>query len=365
MATMQDVATLAQVSISTVSYAINNTRPISAATRERIERAMAELDFRPNAMARGLASRRSRIIALTFPGIENSLGSTVMEFVTSAAEAARSRGYHLVVWPYAPSRAGEMSEMSRDGLTDGVIVMEVRRDDPRVRVLDAAGVPLTMIGRTDDAGDSRSVDIDFDATTEDAVRHLVELGHRNIALLNHSAASRDNGYGPTLRAHSGFDKAMRRRGLDPVTIWCAETPAAGRVAAAELLQDHPALTAIVAMNENAVIGAVTEITRSGMTVPQDFSVLSIVSSPMVAEMVQPPLTTLHSPGAELGRLGVHSLLDQLDGRPPVGGPVLLPCRWEAGQSTGPVPPDPPATPTRTTRRPTAPHPRPDHSRATK
>ena len=102
MATMQDVATLAHVSLSTVSYAINNTRPISAATRERIERAMVELDFRPNAIARSLASRRSRILALTFPGIENRLGSTVMEFVTSAAEAARARGYHLVVWPYAP-----------------------------------------------------------------------------------------------------------------------------------------------------------------------------------------------------------------------------------------------------------------------
>ena len=133
MATMQDVATLAHVSLSTVSYAINNTRPVSAATRERIAQAMVELDFRPNAIARSLATRRSRILALTFPGIENGLGSTLMEFVTSAAEAAQARGYYLVVWPYAPSRAEEMREMSRDGLTDGVIIMEVRRDDPRVR----------------------------------------------------------------------------------------------------------------------------------------------------------------------------------------------------------------------------------------
>jgi DNA-binding LacI/PurR family transcriptional regulator len=338
MATMQDVATLAHVSLSTVSYAINNTRPISAATRERIEKAMVELDFRPNAIARSLASRRSRIIALTFPGIENSLGSTVMEFVTSAAEAARARSYHLVVWPYAPSQAAEMREMSRDGLTDGVIIMEVRRDDPRVRILDAAGVPLTMIGRADDSNDSRCVDIDFDATTEDAVAHLAALGHRRIALLNHSEASRDHGYGPTLRAESGFRAAIARHGLTGETIWSDESPAAGRRAIAALLDAHPDLTAIVAMNENAVIGSVNELAVRGLVVPRDFSVLSIVSSPLVAEMVQPPLTTLHSPGAELGRLGVHSLLDQLDGRDPVGGPVLLPCRWEAGHSTGPVSP---------------------------
>ena len=339
MATMQDVATLAHVSLSTVSYAINNTRPISAATRERIERAMVELDFRPNAIARSLASRRSRIIALTFPGIENGLGSTVMEFVTSAAEAARARGYHLVVWPYAPSQAEEMREMSRDGLTDGVIIMEVRSDDPRVRVLDAAGIPLTMIGRADDTNDSRCVDIDFDATTEDAVAHLASLGHRRIALLNHSDASRKHGYGPTLRAESGFRRAMERRGLTGTTVWCDESPAAGRAVIGSLLNAEPDLTALVAMNESAVIGAVTEMGQRGLVVPQDFSVLSIVSSPLMAEMVQPSLTTLHSPGAALGRLGVHSLLDQLDGRDPVGGPVLLPCRWEPGHSTGPVSPE--------------------------
>ena len=339
MATMQDVATRAHVSLSTVSYAINNTRPISVATRERIERAMVELDFRPNAIARSLASRRSRIIALTFPGTENGLGSTVMEFVTSAAEAARERGYHLVVWPYLPSQAVEMREMSRNGLTDGVIIMEVRRDDPRVRILDAAGVPLTMIGRADDSNDSRCVDIDFDATTEDAVAHLTALGHRRIALLNHSEESRDYGYGPTLRAESGFRAAMESRGLAGETYWCDESPAAGRSAIASLLDAHPDLTALVAMNESAVIGSVTELAGRGLRVPQDFSVLSIVSSPLVAEMVQPSLTTLHSPGAALGQLGVHSLLDQLDGRDPVGGPVLLPCRWQAGNSTGPSSPE--------------------------
>jgi DNA-binding LacI/PurR family transcriptional regulator len=193
-----------------------------------------------------------------------------------------------------------------------------------------------MIGRADDSNDSRCVDIDFDATTEDAVAHLAALGHRRIALLNHSSASREHGYGPTLRAESGFRAAMRSRGLSGETVWSDESPGAGRISIAGLLDAKPDLTAVIAMNEYAVIGAVTEIAARGLVIPQDFSVLSIVSSPLVAEMVQPALTTLHSPGAALGRLGVHSLLDQLDGRDPVGGPVLLPCRWEAGHSTGPV-----------------------------
>ena len=338
MATMQDVARRAQVSLSTVSYAINNTRPISAATRERIERAMRELDFRPNQIARSLASRRSNIIALTFPGTENAMGSTIMEFITGAAQAARERDMHLVVWPYATDQADEMLQMSRQGLADGVIVMEVRRDDARVRLLDEHRIPLTMIGRAGDDPDARCVDIDFDATAETAVAHLVELGHTRIALLNQSADSRDRGYGPTLRIADGFRTALDRRGLTGEIRWCEPTPLAGRRATDELMDRPDRPTAIVAMNENAVIGAVGALTARGHVVPRTFSVLSIVTSPLMAQMVEPDLTTLHSPGAELGRLGVQNLLDRLDGRPPADGPTLLPCRWEAGHSTGPVAP---------------------------
>ena len=340
MATMQDVAKLAQVSLSTVSYAINNTRPISAATRERIERAMRELDFRPNQIARSLASRRSNIIALTFPGTENAMGSTIMEFVTAAAQAAREREMHLVVWPYAADQADEMLQMSRQGLADGVILMEVRRDDARVRLLDEHRIPLTMIGRTDDSADARCVDIDFDATAETAVEHLAGLGHTGIALLNQSAGSRDHGYGPALRIADGFRAALGRRGLRGEILWCEPTPLAGRRATDELMNRDRRVTAMVAMNENAVIGAVSGLSTYDHVVPQTFSVLSIVTSPLMAQMVEPKLTTLHSPGAELGRLGVQNLLDRLDGRPPTSGPTLLPCRWEAGHSTGPVPPVP-------------------------
>jgi DNA-binding LacI/PurR family transcriptional regulator len=78
MATMQDVANMARVSLSTVSYAISGSRPVSAATRERIEEAMRQLDFRPNAIARSRASRRCRILALTCPAVYNRFGNTIM-----------------------------------------------------------------------------------------------------------------------------------------------------------------------------------------------------------------------------------------------------------------------------------------------
>lgn len=338
MATMQDVARHAHVSLSTVSYALSGARPVSAATKARIDVAMRELGFRPNAMARGLASRRSSTLALIFPAMETGLGGTVTEFVASAARAARENGYHLVLWPFGADQADEIRDLVQQGLADGVLLMEVCLADARVDALHAAGVPFTMIGRTENVDGLTSVDIDFDRTTEDAVAYLTDLGHEHIGFLNHSQASHDAGYAPTIRAADGFRAAMERRGLTPQTVLCHESPQAGRRAIAELFDADPAMTAVVTMNEMATFGATVELQDRGLRIPEDFSVLSIVTSPGVGAMSNPPLTTMHAPGPELGRLGVEALLGLVRGTAHhAPEPVLLTCRLEAGASTGPVP----------------------------
>lgn len=335
MATIKDVAAAANVSLSTVSYALNGTRPVSAATRERIEAAMKELGFSPNAMARGLASRKSRILALALPWTVNGLGGTQMEFVTSAAQAARSHGYHLVLWPFSPDEADDVRALALQGLADGVIVMEVGLSDPRIAALEETKIPFTMIGRTEADDDARSVDIDFEQTTAEAVAHLADLGHRHIALLNHSVASRDAGYGPTVRAATGFEAAMSARDLTATISYADESAEGGRKAVAMMLSDDPGITALVAMNENATFGAVTELRAHGLSIPEDFSVLAIASSPGVGAMFSPPLTTMHAPGAELGRLGVEELLALLERGEAPHHPVLLPCTLTSGASTAP------------------------------
>lgn len=337
MATMQDVAKLANVSLSTVSYALSGTRPISRETRERIEAAMAELGYQPNASARALASRRSRTLALIYPATEAGLGGTVAEFVRSASATAREQGYHLVLWPFSPDQAAEIRDLAQQGMADGVLLMEVAMEDPRVEALHEAGVPFTMIGRTREPEGLPYVDIDFDRTTEDAVAHLADLGHARIGFLNHSESSAVAGYGPTLRAADGFAAAMHRRGLEPHQVLCDESPVAGRAAVGQLLDEEPGLTALVLMNEVATFGAVAELHDRGYVVPRDMSVLSIVTSPGVGAMTNPPLTTMHAPGSELGRLGVQALLTLLEGSDGAVSPVLISCRFEAGASTGPAP----------------------------
>ncbi|WP_166849631.1 LacI family DNA-binding transcriptional regulator [Isoptericola sp. BMS4] len=342
MATMQDVARLAGVSLSTVSYALSGHRTVSAATRERIVSAMEELGYQPNAMARGLASRRSRVLALVYPAAERGLGGTVAEFVSAAAEAAREKGHHLVLWPFRTDQADEVRDLVLQGMADGVLVMEVTLDDPRVTTLRDAGVPFTMIGRTRDVAGLPSVDVDFERTTREAVDHLVGLGHRHLAFVNHSEATAAEGYAPTFRAEEGFAAAVRAHGLEPVVRRVDESPQAGREAAAELLDRSPRPTAVVTMNEIATFGVVAELQQRGIGVPDEMSVLAIVTSPGVADMSNPPLTTMHSPGADLGRLAVATLLSQVAGDPPPAAATLIPCTLEPGRSVGPAPGAPPA-----------------------
>lgn len=336
MATIADVAKEAGVSVSTVSYALSGARPIRPETRERIQESMRRLGFQPNAMARSLASRRSSVIALIYPEVETGVGGTGGEFVHSAAERARELGYQLVLWPFRSDQAREMRNLARQGMADGVLVMEVVLDDERIDVLEAAKVPYAMIGRTRDVSSRPSVDIDFDATVEQAVEHLVGLGHRHIAFVNHSQARLDAGYGPAVRAAAAFERVMTAHGLQPLARACEDSPVVGREVTAGLLASDPGLTAIITMNELATFGVYAELQHRDLAIPGDVSVLGIVTSPGVGVLSYPPLTTMHSPGVELGRLAVDCLLSQLD---PAREPIpnqLIPCVLEQGMSLGPA-----------------------------
>lgn len=335
---MIDVAERANVALSTVSYALSGTRAVSESTRRRIQQAMDELGYRPNALARGLASKRTNILALLFPTPERGLGVTEMEFASGAADAARERGYHLILAPSELRDVHDLEQLTGQGLIDGALVMEVRLDDDRVDLLTEAGIPFSMIGRPSDPGPISYADIDFEQTTRDAVAHLVDLGHRCIGFLNHSPSAFSLGYGPTVRAADGFRHAASDAGVTHTERLCDDNAAAGRAAFHELRAACPDLTALVVMNERAVVGVIDALEEIGWRVPDDFSIVSIVSSTQVTEMMRPKLTTLEPSSTELGRLGVQMLVDQLDAdEPPPPAQRLLPCRLVVAGSSGPPP----------------------------
>lgn len=337
MATITDVARLAGVSVSTVSYVLSGTRPISAATALKVRAAMDELGYQPNAFARGLASRRTRTLGLMFPTPERGLGVTELEFITSAAQACREAKYQMVLWTTQIHESAELKALTGSGLVDGVIVMEVRLVDERIDLLREAGLPFTLIGQTQNTQDLSYVDIDFEATVREAVRHLTELGHTQIALLTRSESEFIDRYGPTVRVNDAFAAVMAQRGLTPRALPCADDPEAGRVAFADFLDDSPDLSAIISMNDRATVGVIDAIEGAGWSVPGDFSVMSLVTSATVAQLSRPRLTTLAPQTALLSRRAVHKLVAQIEGTDPPDESPLLPCLLDMGASTGPKP----------------------------
>jgi DNA-binding LacI/PurR family transcriptional regulator len=324
--TMLDVARHANVSLSTVSYALNGTRPISEKTRQHIFAVMDELGYRPNILARGLASKRSKIIALLFPAPERGLGITELEFVTSANDVARELGYSLILWPSDLRDIGELRKLTQEGLVDGIILMEVRLNDERVELLRRIEFPFSMIGRSEELGSIAYSDVDFEQTTQDAVRYLRKLGHTRIGFLNQSQLAYEHGYGPAVRTQAAFEQIMKAGGEPVVARFCKTSPQAGYEACNQFLVEHPELTALVIMNERAVPGVIQALSDRGLNVPQDFSLVGIISSAHAAEMMRPPLTTMDIQTKELGHLAVEFLIQQLEeGGPGTKRQQLVPC----------------------------------------
>lgn len=312
MATMRDVARLAGVSVATVSFVVNDSKPVSPATRLRVESAMVELDFRRNAVARALASRRTRMIALLFPVLQHRLSDTAARFFTGAAEAASELGYTVVLWP-EPTDPEALRGLTSDGLIDGVILMEVRLDDHRVDRLLAARTPLTLIGRTRDPSGLDYVDVDFEGMVEQSIDRLQELGHREFVLVEEVEREGLDGYGPVVRVQETFHAVCDERGLRSRTLRCAPDPAGGRALAATLVAEAPEVTAILVLNDRAALGLVSELGKLGVSIPDELSVVLIGSTREVSEAADPALAVTLLPATELGRMGVETLVGRLDG----------------------------------------------------
>lgn len=331
--TMRDVARLAGVSVATVSFVINGSKPVLDETRERVERAMAEAGYRRNVIARALASKRTRVVGLLYPTAQRAVQGSAFQFFTSAAAEAQAQGYTLVVSPTVGSDS-ELSELTGAGLIEGLVVMEVHAEDSRVRFLQAQGVPFALVGRTADVTGIAYVDIDFDATVADALARLTALGHRDVLLLDTVTDADDiGGYAPPLRVRAAFERIGRELGMRTAAFGAARTADAGFAAAGRLVAQYGSATAVLVHDELLAAGFVAGLRALGVRVPEDISVGLIDSTADIASMIDPRLDVWAVPGEQLGRQGVAALIDVLDrGTVAPSAQNLVACRHVAGAS---------------------------------
>jgi DNA-binding LacI/PurR family transcriptional regulator len=335
MTTMSDVARRAGVSRSTVSYALSGLRPISDETRRRITDAMDDLGYSPNALARGLASRRSGIIAMLYPLHERGVNLSGLDHIWAAADEARSAGYNMLLWTIPVEDIDELRHLTQQGLVEGVILMEVRQNDPRVRFLKDAGIPFSEIGVSGIEGDAPFVDTDFGQTARDSLEYLASLGHTSLAFVNHSKSTIESGYGLAVKTQDAVEAAAKELGIELWSIACAAQLRAGREAFSALIREHPEITAVVSVNEQALVGVMEAAADQGLRAPHDISVLSLLSSVETAEMTVPALTTMSPPAHEMGRRAMTYLLEALESGALAGSQTLVRSELTVRASTAP------------------------------
>ena len=332
MSTVADVARLAGVSTSTVSYALTGNRPVSAATRARIEQAMEALGYTPNPFARGLKARSGSIIALACP-IGGMPSLTTVEYVMSASQRAQERGYHLLLWTTPIDTVDELAAQARQGLVDGVVVMEVQLHDRRIDVLTSAELPMVLIGRTANSTSINFVDTDFDQCAQLAVEHLAQLGHAKLGVVTDPGGTARRGRGASRRVVDGLRRAASRAKVDLTVIHCDADARGGRHAYHALLAKDVDITAAIVPNTEAISGLMAAAIESGRTIPRDLSVIGFVMTAVQAELTIPAVSAVTPQVSEMGRTAVDQLIDRLHGDAGAVRQQLFPGRLELRETT--------------------------------
>ena len=343
MAKIHEVAKAAGVSISTVSYALSGKRTISAETRRRIELAVRELDYRPNAGARMLAGRRTNIFAVTEPFRADTHAPAHMAFVLATSIAARRFDYDVLLLTDEQATAG-MHRVATSGLADAVLVLDVAPDDERVALARRLDIPSIFIGVPTDHDGLVCVDLDFEAAAALAVDRLAEAGHRSIGLVGHPpVAYRRSNFPPRIRA--GFERRATERSL----AHAVELPDVGadrrtRTRTAQVrsavgaLLDGGATGLVLHCDDATHVAVLEELASRELTVPGDVAVVS-VGSTFDTTSFQPPLDVIPLVPQASCDLAVDLAIQSMTEAPPAPGVHLIAPEYHAHGSVVPLPPD--------------------------
>ena len=304
--TIREVAELAGVSIATVSRVLNGRGDVSDETRDLVTRVVRENGYTANRNARGLSAGRTGLVGVLVPLVYPAYFSAIM---AGAAEALSERDLQIVLSPTGHEHDREVSVLDRlHGVTDGaLIILPEESSEELVRLLDGGYrfVVLDPLMPLDER--IPSVSAAHTSGADQAMRHLLELGHRRIAQI-----TGPRGWLATEDRRRGYRAALAAAGIlaDPELEVEAEPEIdGGRTAAAHLLDLPEPPTAIFAFNDNIAIGTLQAARARGLRVPEDLSVVGF-DDVEHATIVTPALTTVRQPLAEMGRTAV-SLLNRL------------------------------------------------------
>ncbi|MFJ8468998.1 LacI family DNA-binding transcriptional regulator [Streptomyces swartbergensis] len=318
--TLAEVAELAGVSRSVASRALNDAPHVSRAKREAVARAVRQLGYVPNPTARALATRQTGAAALVVSGEDPSIFADPFfaQVIVGASTALEEADLHLMLCLAASDRGRKrVEELFRSKGADGVMLMALREDDPLAGVAEEAEMPVVFGGRPVGPAPRWYVDVDNVGGAREATEYLVSLGRTRVAAI---CGRLDTEAGRA--RYRGYRDALLAAGLDPLPPQEGDfTESSGAAAMAALLAHRSDVDGVFAANDNMAAGALRTLRGAGRAVPADVAVVGF-DDLTVAQVADPPLTTVHQPITALGREMARMLVTVINGHDP--SPLILP-----------------------------------------
>jgi DNA-binding LacI/PurR family transcriptional regulator len=323
-ATSKDVAELAGVSRTTVSFVLNDVPnfQIPEETRQRVWEAARQLDYYPDASARSLASQRSGNIGVLLRRSADRVFGDVflMEVLIGIHKVTQAQHYHILLEAIEDNAPDAYISLVRSRQVDGLIVSGPRVDDRQLRDLEAEGFPVVLVGHLPESKLCQ-VDVDHRRATRTAVDFLLYRGHRRIGFIGQGRPI----YTATLARQSGYVEALAAADLprdDRLIAYANFSRESGYHALQSLLALAARPTAVFVGSDLVAFGALAAARDAGLRVPADIAVVGFDDVPMAADAT-PPLTTVHLPAQMLGQTAAEMLMQLISGQEVTERTILL------------------------------------------
>ena len=307
MATIQDVARKAGVSTATVSRVLNNRDVVSKKTASKVDQAIQELNYAPNVLGRNLRISESRLLLVLIPSIVNSFYNEVIRGIEDIAIA---QGYNLLLCETGskPKRESIYMNLVRNRLADGIISMDPAVDKVRLKEL-AKNYPIVQCSEYDETGMISYVTIDSELAAYQAVKYLIQIGHKEIGLINS-----DNKYLYARERYEGYVRALKEFDIPINSNWIYNIESIGfeegQQAMKSLLGNTERPTALFVVSDILAIGALKEINACALNVPNDIALVGFDNIDL-SKMSHPTLTTISQPMYRMGNESAAMLINKI------------------------------------------------------
>ena len=311
--TIADVASAAGVSKTAVSFAFNNPDRLGAATLERVLDVARELGYTPHPAARALSMRRSGTIGVLVPQPLSTVFANpfLSELIQGLGEQCEEHDLTLLL---VPPLNGSLEGAIRQASVDGFISLGLSPDDSALEVLDRIGIPTVLVD-SEESPAHPAVNVDDGGGAHAAARHLLDLGHRQLAIIILPPARSQTNSTPTaVRRLAGYRAAISDAGApEPHKEVAGISVAAGARVFQSLPTGKRRPTGVLAMSDMTAIGLMSAAQAAGLRVPDDLSVVGFDDVPASA-WTNPPLTTVRQPIVDKGRIAARLLIQRMKGK---------------------------------------------------